>query len=1074
MTPSGGSSAAEERPAGDAPRFLDGPGVAAKMIRERDWSSHPLGPPASWPPELRAALSLILNSPESMILAWGPELHFFFNDTYIPLLGPRLPWAMGAPFREVWADGWEQAEPIIRAAFAGEPRRFVDLPWRLATDRGPQDTWWTFSYSRVLDGDGAVAGLFILTSETTAGVLGEARRKAEETRNRQVLDSAIDYAIIATDLEGRITRWNEGAQRVLGWTEDEMLGQGAERIFTPEDRKSGRVAHEMRRALEDGRGRDERWHLRKSGERFWANGRMTPLRDSAGEAVGFVKVLRDQTAEHQAAEALRNSESRLQRAQQAGGVGVFSVELADDLLYGSPEFCRIFGVDHCDGVPTAVLQAQVLPEDADVTSTAERRDRGDVTPRVEYRIRHGRTGEERVIARSGEMERNAAGEPVRLVGVVQDVTERRAAQRVIEASEARFRAFAQAVPNHVWTATPDGRVDWANDRAHAYSGQDGTTLREEGWQARIHPDDVERTGLAWRHALGSGEDYETEFRLQRRDGAYRWHLARATPLRDKAGAVTGWLGSNTDIDDQKAAAETLRTLNDELERRVEARTRERDRVWRTSRDLIIVVDMAGLFQEVSPAATHILGWEPAEMVGRSVFDFLHLDDVVTGEGALGRATREPIPAVELRYRHRDGGWRWLSWTAAPEAGLITATGRDVTEVKAQADELALAQEALRQAQKMEAVGQLTGGIAHDFNNLLTGITGSLELLASRIAQGRYDAVGRYLGAAQGAAQRAASLTQRLLAFSRRQTLDPRPTDVNRLVAGMEDLIRRSVGPNVQVEVVGAGGLWPTLVDPPQLENALLNLCVNARDAMPEGGRITIETANKWLDERAALERELPAGQYVSLCVTDTGTGMTPEVIGRAFDPFFTTKPIGAGTGLGLSMIYGFVRQSGGQVRIYSELGLGTTFCLYLPRHHGAAPQVDTAPHAVVRASTDRSETVLVVDDEPTVRMLVAEVLAEAGFTALEAADGAAGLNILESGARVDLLVTDVGLPGGLNGRQVADAGRVLRPGLKVLFITGYAENAAVGNGHLEPGMQVLTKPFAMTALADRIREMIEA
>ena len=384
------------------------------------------------------------------------------------------------------------------------------------------------------------------------------------------------------------------------------------------------------------------------------------------------------------------------------------------------------------------------------------------------------------------------------------------------------------------------------------------------------------------------------------------------------------------------------------------------------------------------------------------------------------------------------------------------------------------EEALRQSQKMEAVGQLTGGIAHDFNNLLTGITGSLELLGIRIAQGRLNDVERYSIAAQGAAKRAAALTHRLLAFSRRQTLDPKPTDVNRLVSGMEDLVRRTVGPAIEVEVVEAVGLWATLVDPNQLENALLNLCINARDAMPEGGRLTIETANRWIDARTARERELEPGQYVSLSVSDTGTGMPPEVIAKAFDPFFTTKPLGLGTGLGLSMIYGFARQSGGQVRIYSEVGDGTNVCLYLPRHFGEAEDAGVDAELADAPRALDGETVLVVDDEPTVRMLVIEVLEELGYKAIEAADGAAGLKLLQSSARIDLLVTDVGLPGGMNGRQMADAARVGRPELKILFITGYAENAVVGNGFLDPGMHVMTKPFAMEALAGRIKALITA
>jgi CheY-like chemotaxis protein len=289
---------------------------------------------------------------------------------------------------------------------------------------------------------------------------------------------------------------------------------------------------------------------------------------------------------------------------------------------------------------------------------------------------------------------------------------------------------------------------------------------------------------------------------------------------------------------------------------------------------------------------------------------------------------------------------------------------------------------------------------------------------------------------------------------------------------MEELIRRTVGPEIKIEVVGMAGLWTTLVHPNQLENALLNLCINARDAMPGGGRLTIETANTWLDARGARERELEPGQYVTLSVTDTGTGMTQAVIKRAFDPFYTTKPLGHGTGLGLSMIYGFARQSGGQIRIYSEVGHGTTMSLYLPRHHGPEDLTDLPARPADASIPGQGETVLIVDDEPTLRMLMSDVLNELGYTAIEASDAVAAIKVLQSNVRVDLLITDVGLPGGMNGRQVADAGRITRPQMKVLFVTGYAENAAVGNGHLAPGMQILTKPFAMEALASRIKAIL--
>ena len=375
---------------------------------------------------------------------------------------------------------------------------------------------------------------------------------------------------------------------------------------------------------------------------------------------------------------------------------------------------------------------------------------------------------------------------------------------------------------------------------------------------------------------------------------------------------------------------------------------------------------------------------------------------------------------------------------------------------------------------MEAIGQLTGGIAHDFNNLLAGIGGSLELLAIRIKQGRIGALSKYVEAAHGAVTRAAALTHRLLAFSRQQKLEPKPTNINRLIIDIEDLIRRTVGPAVNLEVVGAGGLWPAIIDPNQLENALLNLCINARDAMPEGGRLTIETANKWLDDRAAKERDLPPGQYVSVSVTDTGTGMTPEVIAHAFEPFFTTKDIGQGTGLGLAMVFGFARQSGGQVRIYSELGKGTTMCIYLPRHHGAVDTAETGSFVIKPRESAHSVTVLIVDDEPTVRLLVKEVMDDCGYHAIEAVDGPMALKILRSSVDIDLLITDLGLPGGLTGRQLAEFAREGRPEMKVLFITGFAENAASGNGHVHPSMPMLTKPFTIESLIEKVSRLLPA
>ena len=647
-----------------------------------------------------------------------------------------------------------------------------------------------------------------------------------------------------------------------------------------------------------------------------------------------------------------------------------------------------------------------------------------------------------------------------------------------------FRLLADNLPTLAWMANADGYIFWYNRRWHEYCGTTPAQVQGWGWQSVHDPAVLPDVLARWRASIAAGSSFEMTFPLRGGDGVFRPFLTRIVPIRDAAGQVTRWFGTNTDVSAQVAAEQRLRELVGTLDLAA-----------------VMVRNLGGTIQFWSRGCERLYGWTIEEAVGRDAHELLRTEFPVSlaeveaallrdGEwrGGLRHVRRDgtPLVAAARKVLRRDEAGRAVA--VMESLADVTALRRAQAElerlnaelearVEARTAELMAAEANLRQSQKMEAVGQLTGGLAHDFNNLLTGISGSLERLQARVVQGRLGEAERYINVAQGAAKRAAALTHRLLAFSRRQTLDPQPTDVNRLMAGMEELIRRTVGPAVTVEVVAAGGLWATSVDPSQLENALLNLCINARDAMPDGGRLTVETANRWLDQRAARERDLPPGQYVSLCVSDTGTGMTPEVAGRAFDPFFTTKPIGVGTGLGLSMVYGFVRQSGGQARIYSEPCQGAMVCLYLPRHHGAVNSDGDTDTAAGPADTPRAaqgKTVLVVDDEPAVRMLVAEVLEELGYAAIEAADGNAGLEVLRSDVPLDLLITDVGLPRGMNGRQVADAGREVRPTLPVLFITGYAENAAVGNGHLEPGMQVLTKPFAMDALAARVRAIVEA
>ncbi|WP_017904488.1 hybrid sensor histidine kinase/response regulator [Pseudomonas asplenii] len=563
---------------------------------------------------------------------------------------------------------------------------------------------------------------------------------------------------------------------------------------------------------------------------------------------------------------------------------------------------------------------------------------------------------------------------------------------------------------------------------------------------------------------------EQRFENQAR-GLGRWYAVHAVRVGNP-GAYKVAVFFN-DITERRQAEIALKQLNASLEQEVASRTDDRNQLWTLSSDIMLRCTFDGRIIAINPAWEDTLGWTEADLLGTSLYDLIHPDDLAqTLERARDSATGQSIRRFENRYRCKHGGYRWINWSSSPANEVINAVGRDCTLDKEQALALAKAEAQLRQSQKMEAVGQLTGGLAHDFNNLLTGISGSLEMLQTRIDQGRLENLERYINAALIAARRATALTHRLLAFSRRQTLDSRATNINLLIREMEDLIRRTIGPSIQLESKLSERLWTTLVDQNQLENSLLNLCLNARDAMPEGGHLTIETANITLNSASALALELPPGGYVYLGIADNGCGMSADIQGKVFEPFFTTKPLGSGTGLGLSMVYGFALQSGGQVRISSQLGSGTEVRLYLPRHFAEAEDREAAFAAPSAHQTLTGETVLVVDDEPQVRMLEVDLLEERGYKVLEANDGATGLKILQSPIRIDLLVSDVGLPGGMNGRQLAELARQTRPGLKVLFVTGYAEHSVIGDGNLAPGMHVMTKPFALDDLANRVREVI--
>ena len=925
--------------------------------------------------------------------------------------------------------------------------------------------------------------------------------------HRAIFECATDFAMIVSSPQGIITDWNPGAEHLLGWSAREMRGQTAERFFTDEDRVRGRIEQEMDEALRNGRAQDERWHVRKDGERFWASGEMMPLRDHHGVHMGFVKILRDRTAEHLAGRALEETQTRYRMVAKATSDAVWDWDLvANQVLWND-------ALEHAFGYPLASVEstgewwlAQIHPDDRPrVYDSIHAVIDGDGNAwSEEYRFKRLDGSWAEVFDR-GHVMRSADGQATRMIGAMLDMSRMRSAETALRRTEERFRTILETIEAafaivQVKFDADDRPIDYRFLEANpAFERHSGVNLRGK-WVTEFAPDLEQFWFDAYGHVAKTGESANFESYASHFE---RWFDVRAVSVGDRADRQLAIFFS--DVTERRNAQERLLAS--------EALARESvERVQLALAAGAIIGtwhwDIPGDCFTVDEGFARSFGLDPT--LGRQgltleqIVASVHPEDRAGLSAAINEAiVRGGAYAHQYRVRRADGEYYWLEANGrvdlAPDGTALSLPGVliDVEErraVEAERDrataalralndtleqrvatrtaELMQAEEKLRQSQKMEAVGQLTGGLAHDFNNLLAGISGSLELMSKRFEQGRFSEMDKYMTAAQSAAKRAAAVTHRLLAFSRRQTLDPRPTDVNALMEGMTDLIQRTVGPGISVETIAEPQLWPALVDVSQLENALLNLCINARDAMPEGGRITLETANLCMDREMARAHDLPEGQYLSLCVTDTGTGMTPDVMANAFDPFFTTKPIGQGTGLGLSMIYGFAKQSGGQVRLNSQLGQGTSLCIWLPRYFGDAAVDEGQAIAPLTAFAQTGETILIVDDEPTVRMLLADVLSDLGYTLIEAVDSVAGLKVLRSDVHIDLLITDVGLPGGMNGRQMAEAGREVRPRLRTLFITGYAENAALGGDQLGPGMEVLTKPFKVDVLVARVRELM--
>ena len=638
----------------------------------------------------------------------------------------------------------------------------------------------------------------------------------------------------------------------------------------------------------------------------------------------------------------------------------------------------------------------------------------------------------------------------------------------------RFREMADNSPVMIWIANADGDVTFLNRTWSNFTGVTAQYALGLRWLDLLHPDDRIPTIDSYLSGNAAQGPCVLEYRMRRADGEYRWVTDTAAPYFDALGEYYGYIGSVTDISERKQIEEGLQRTRIRLEKQVEQRTAERDRIWQVSSELMAAVAWDGELKAINPAWTRTLGYSDTVLQSKRFQDFVYHQDASSTAEMLARIRRgESVTHFEHRMRHRDGSHRWIAWRAVPAEDTFYAVGRDITSEKERTEALQAAEAQLRQAQKMEAIGHLTGGVAHDFNNLLTVVIGNLDSIQRHLPVETSDRIVRAAQHAMQGAKRAANLTQRLLAFARQQPLDPKEIDINTLVRSMTDMLASTLGEDIDIHTALDADLWRAVVDPNQLENALLNLAVNARDAMPQGGKLTIETDNAVIDDAATVfAPDLRAGQYAVVAVSDTGVGMPRETLDRVFEPFFTTKASGHGTGLGLSQVYGFVTQSGGHVKIYSEPRVGTTVRLYLPRSISQL-RLDDERSRATAPDVQPNESILVVEDEDSVRAYSCEVLRELGYRVVEAKDGLSGLQHLERDRSVAVLFTDVGLPG-LNGRELAREARRLQPALKVLFTTGYAREAAVHQGLLDPGIAMINKPFTFADLATKVREVIDA
>jgi PAS domain S-box-containing protein len=995
-------------------RFLQGGGEMGAIMRAHDWSTTSLGPPDGWPQPLKTALRLLLNTGHPMYIWWGPELLCFYNDAYRQSIGAeRHPGSLGRPGRAVWDEIWDIIGPQIDQVMSGGPATWHEnalVP--ITRDGKREDVYWTYSYGPIDDPETAtgVGGVLVVCTETTKSVLAEQRQLKETERQRRLFEQAPGFIIIMHGPDHVVEFINDAHRRIFnsaGW-----IGKPIRQAFPS---IAGQGFFELLdQVYASGRlyqavGAEVRYRRspQEPEETRYLTFNFAPLFDHQGGITGIFCEGFDATEEYTVGEALRRSEEQLRLSTEAAEIGLWDVDLVADVLFWPPRLKAMFGISPDVPVTMADFYGGLHPEDREAT-TAAFAAAIDPSRRALYDVEYRTVGKED--------------------GVIRWVAAK--GRGIFDDNGACVRVIGTAIDITAHKLAEAERI---------FMLELSDALRDGSTEAALHT----VSGMMGRHFAVNRVGYgHLDPRENVFDYTVCWTDGKTVPLLGRFPAQA--FGAK--IVAKLEAGETVVVedlFNDPLSD--ESWTRETAAKVDTRGILVVPFLRAGQLRTIVYLnSTPPRRWSPAEIA--------FMEEVA-------ERTRQVIEKSEA------------------EAALQALNATLEARVEERTAALRAAEEALRQSQKMEAIGQLTGGVAHDFNNLLTIVTGGLEMIRRQLpklpASDVTARIERGRDMSLEGVRRATVLTKRLLAFSRQQPLSPEVIDPNKLVAGIAELLRRTLGENVVLETVLAGGLWRTEADANQLESALVNLAVNARDAMPNGGKVTIETANAYLDAAyvATSVDQLVEGQYVMIAVSDTGTGMDRKTLERAFDPFFTTKEVGKGTGLGLSQVYGFVRQSSGHVKIYSELGQGTTVKIYLKRSSGAEERANeiAAPPAAQAVGRER---ILVVEDDAALREYSTDILKELGYQVTSAADADEALRAIDKGA-YDLLFTDVVMPGSMNGRQLADEAARRQPGLKVLFTTGYSRNAIVHHGRLDAGIHMISKPFAYDELAAKIRGMLD-